>query len=388
MKWRLSALTRGTVAGIIVFLGLGTLSCSGPKPTDPANAPEVTVLESEGSEGSEGEDQGGRAGPGFGFFERPFERRIVDTDSSLPDNIDPPFGATSFLEDPPGRAVLSASELKDWSEAEGFGDQATYFWGDDGGWRYLNLGDLGLSDSDWAGHDGSGSVVISPNGKWGAFSTASRLAILDMATAELVLRKLPGGVKPGGGQIWTSENTVLVSDEDRWSRRFEFDPSAGRLRAIETGGDPFAYLPDGGKVVYQQKGRDVTVVTTDGEGEVQRAEPRYVWNTAPGFYSGDRVLLPRTNWKTQLPVSQRPKAFLLVAHRQTHTPIEGMHLPEVKPPGYQHVFGWVDKESVLLQHDRALLIWKVDEGRLYRTTRIQPDLVVSVANDLVETRGR
>ena len=94
-------------------------------------------------------------------------RTVPDVDTPLP----------SLLDDPPGRALVASYAPR---RTHGLSGEAIEFYGFDGHWRRLALGDLALPANDWSGGDTYGAGALSPDGRWWAGSMVDGMFIVDL----------------------------------------------------------------------------------------------------------------------------------------------------------------------------------------------------------------
>lgn len=84
----------------------------------------------------------------------------------------------SLLDDAPGRALVASYVPR--PNGLGFPGEAIEFYGVDGRWRRLSLGDLGLPPAGWSGYDTYGAGALSPDGRWWAGPMLSGFYLVDM----------------------------------------------------------------------------------------------------------------------------------------------------------------------------------------------------------------
>jgi hypothetical protein len=84
----------------------------------------------------------------------------------------------SLLEDPPGQALVASYVPR--ADAPGFSMEAIDFYGLDGRWVRLSLGDLDLPRAGWYGGDTYGAGALSPDGRWWAGPMQGGFYVVDM----------------------------------------------------------------------------------------------------------------------------------------------------------------------------------------------------------------
>ena len=100
-------------------------------------------------------------------------------DGNVPRTVpEPEDSLPSLLEDPPGRAIVASYIPR--PDGAGWSGEAIEFYGVDGRWRRLSLGDLDLPPAGWAGYDTYGAGALSPDGRWWAGPMLSGFFLVDM----------------------------------------------------------------------------------------------------------------------------------------------------------------------------------------------------------------
>ena len=83
----------------------------------------------------------------------------------------------SLLDDPPGRALVASYAPR---PSENIAGEAIEFYGVDGRWRRLDLGDLDLRNDRFSGGDTYGAGALSPDGRWWAGPTIDGMFLVDL----------------------------------------------------------------------------------------------------------------------------------------------------------------------------------------------------------------
>lgn len=286
--------------------------------------------------------------------------------------------STPLLADLPGRAVLTAFEseaaIDQYYVHRQFSDIVRYFYGVDGRWRSLNMAELGISESDFAGSD-TGVADLSPTGRYWTFRTLTRVAILDLKTGELTLTDPigPWRVRPEwgpGGMV------VARSLKVGWVL---IDPRSGRTRA-------WSDRPPGDRSMpYTVDGRLVRVL-----GGVKSDRKRLAEFTNGTFTHPMRIPFQLPG-RVSVDFSAQRIAFLSITrhravmanHRVTVTDRDA-NPTAVLPLGRRkylsvNVLGWANADTLLLYVGQRILAWRPDQGTLHTVTRISRNARLDVA---------
>jgi hypothetical protein len=133
---------------------------------------------------------------------------------TVPEDDDP---LPSLLDDPPGRALVASYVPR---PALGFEGEAIEFYGVDGRWRRLALGDLDLPEDGWSGGDTYGAGALSPNGRWWAGPMIDGMLLVDLRDASTTVRRVES--RPRGGMAlfaWSPDSDELVLTSSGQSTR-------------------------------------------------------------------------------------------------------------------------------------------------------------------------
>lgn len=95
--------------------------------------------------------------------------------------------------DPPGRAVMVYHPPEAWGDPAGWATESVLFYGVDGRWRSLNLGDLGLPQDAGMWFDTYGAGALSPNGRWWAGLMYNGAILVDLASGRHQTVNVGGG---------------------------------------------------------------------------------------------------------------------------------------------------------------------------------------------------
>jgi hypothetical protein len=119
---------------------------------------------------------------------------------------EPDDALPSLLEDPPGRALVASYVPR---STTGFDGEAVEFYGLDGRWRRLALGDLDLPRDGWSGNDTYGAGALSPDGRWWAGPMYGGMFLVDLRDGSASVRP---GLGPDGlaSFTWSPDSDELV----------------------------------------------------------------------------------------------------------------------------------------------------------------------------------
>jgi hypothetical protein len=93
--------------------------------------------------------------------------------------------------------------------SSGFDGEAIEFYGLDGQWRRLSLGDLDLPEDGWSGGDTYGAGALSPNGRWWAGSMRGGMFLVNLRDGETSVRR--SGSRSGHASFeWSRDSDELV----------------------------------------------------------------------------------------------------------------------------------------------------------------------------------
>lgn len=300
----------------------------------------------------------------------------------------PPKESTPLLEDLPGKVVMVSAEsdavVDPYYAYRQFGDIVRYFYGADGRWRSLNLAELGIAETDFAGGD-TGVGYVSPTGRYWTFRTLTRAAILDLKTGHLTLTD-PGDSwrdrpewGPDGmvvarrvGEGWIlidprSGRTQPWPDRPRNSRSISFTPDgvpvdvlgadeSNTKRLVEfANGSPVNPL----EIPFRLPGRASAELTDERIALLNGSDHRVVGGGAREMGTYQIVVTDR---------QANPEAVLPLGRRDSTS---------------ASLLGWADADTLLLRVDQQVLAWRPDEQKLYEITRIAADTNVETARQAV-----
>ena len=173
---------------LAAFLCIGVLSAC----TDPEPGPPGAVAIPTGPRTSELTDAPRSSGEaGSTALTAPMRvTRARWAHSNVPRTVpEPQDSLPSLLDDLPGRALIASYVPR---YALGFDDEAIEFYGLDGRWRRLALGDLDLPYDGWFGGDTYGAGALSPDGRWWAGPMLGGMFLVDLSDGSTTVRRVPG----------------------------------------------------------------------------------------------------------------------------------------------------------------------------------------------------
>lgn len=290
-------------------------------------------------------------------------------DSVLPD----------LLQDPPGQVRLTYHPREAFDDGDGWSSERVFFFGIDGSWRALDMGDLGLPDDTHPGWDTYGAGGLSPDGTRWAAPTRVGLVLLDLRTARAQVVRVPDEYTsslhwhPGGGTIDVVRRSGRVTRT--WSvdtRSLTSERAAYRLPI-----DGFA--DDGSVVTFSRRAMETVRTIHRGGKRTSDVVPMPYRHARLGGDMGPTRGLFGLN-RGLLVVDGRswaPQALLRLSPR------DAVH----------HSRGWLDADSVwFAEESRGLLRWHVATGQVQILTRVRPGIredsywSLSLARDLVQSR--
>lgn len=170
---------------------------------------------------------------------------------------EPDVALPSLLDDPPGRALVASYVPRPALDID---DEAIEFYGVDGRWRRLDLGDLDLPQNSWSGGDTYGAGALSPDGRWWAGPMINGMFLVDLRDGSTTVRQ---DVQRGLGVAsfdWSPDSDELVLILSAKSTRVSLPDLQ-----LESFPRPNAYpgiLADGGWVECPHLGRIITQCNT------------------------------------------------------------------------------------------------------------------------------
>lgn len=284
-------------------------------------------------------------------------RAVPEPDTPLP----------SLLDDPPGQALVASYVPR---ATDDIGDEAIEFYGVDGRWRRLVLGDLDLPPNDWNGSDTYGAGALSPNGRWWAGTMIDGMFIVDLRDGSTATIPRVTGRSGSSSFVWSPDSDELVLILTGRSWRVSVPGMA-----LEPFPRPRAYpelRADGGWLECPSDRRVVSQCRTygpDGELVEERPAPEDLRTRWAGpraeidgsvFYSIPRGPFgnSRHDWEMlRTDTDFRADASLVLPARSE---IDGVTDP-------------FDSRTLGLAaiNDRQLLAWLVDRQEIVRTIRPQ-----------------
>lgn len=271
----------------------------------------------------------------------------------------------SLLDDLPGRAVVASYVPRATTDING---EAVEFYGVDGRWRRLVLGDLGLPPNEWNGVDTYGAGALSPNGRWWAGSMIDGMFVVDLREGSTMTIPRVHGRGGMASFEWSPDSDELVLVLKGRSTRVSV-PSMRQRRFPRPGVYP-RVLANGGWLECPRERRIVpqcSIYGPRGDLVEERSTPadlRTPW-AAPQdvvaesfFYSVPRGMYG--NWRHDWEVLRTAADFQANAR---------LILPARS--GINRVTDAFDSRTLGLAaiNDRQLLAWLVDNHEIVRVIR-------------------
>lgn len=281
-----------------------------------------------------------------------------------------------LLADPPGRAVL-AYHPREFFEPGGWASERIDFLGADGGWRSLDMADLGLPESAWPGVDSYGAGELSYDGRLWAGRTNFGVVIVDLGSGQARTVETPGvhtsyvAWRPDGQQL----DMIRLGDKDRTYRTWSLDLNTGKVRRAPYRLPLASYASDGSVVTFKKR-----------DGGTQRVN-----HYPDGTSSSEPVAVPYRRVRYGALVGPTHSLVglyrsVVVVDNVTMSP----HARLAAPFSTTIALGWLDTNRVLLALNRVgLTEWNVQTGEFHALTRVRPALQpdsywsVAVAADLL-----
>lgn len=258
----------------------------------------------------------------------------------------------SLLEHLPGRAVLVVNPhisslgapVNSWS------DIRLEFFGVDGHWARLSLGDLGLSD-DLTFTDTYGAGELSSDGRWWAGSTRTGVVVLNLASGTVrMIRNIGLGTWiPGRHALLSDHETVTVPQ--------------GRVRRVPYTSAQVGYQPDGTPLSWSRgEGGEAVLVEWHGHGSHPRA---LVKGVEPPPRRGLLWSVQATRGRVATSALQSPGASIAVFDSYSGEPQAILNHKDGSELSYQ---AWIDPETLLIARTPYFLAWRPANGKLFRVT--------------------
>lgn len=282
--------------------------------------------------------------------------------------IDAPL--PSLLDDLPGRAAVVInpeittlnSRVQSWSEFN------LLFFGVDGRWRRLNMGDLGLPESALY-TDTVGSGELSADGRWWAGPVDRGIVALNLATGETHLVAIPDGL---GAPTWVPGRDVLLTNG------VQTTVPDGVQTDVPYSSGSVGHEPDGTPLSLE-RGADGEAVLIEWRGSTRHPRTTVMGVSAPRHQINSgatrRViaanqLSPVYPTRGQFAVTQsRGRDGLVVVVADSKT---GEHVAELswtrRDVELFYDDTWLDEKTLLVATAPHFVAWRPATGKLFRVT--------------------
>ncbi len=264
-----------------------------------------------------------------------------------------------------------------FDDGGGWHTERVFLLGVDGGWRSLEMADLGLPDSSHPGADTYGAGALSPDGSTWAAPTRAGIVMVDLSSARSRAVHLPGGHTsylawhPDGRSV---EVVRLhgASTQRTWS-----------IDSLSLGVSRSPYLlpidgfaDDGTVVTFARHGAQTLRTVHRGRSQVTDVVAMPYRHARRGGSVGTERILFGLNRE------------LLAVDGRSGAPIARLRLRPVDAAGWPR--GWWRPDTVwFYEASRGLITWDVTNGRTRVLTRVRPAVddglywTASVAVDLM-----
>lgn len=282
-----------------------------------------------------------------------------------------------LLAEPPGRVRMAYHPRESFDDVGGWNAERVFFLGVDGGWRSLEMADLGLPEGSHPGADTYGAGALSPDGSTWAAPLRSGIVLLDLLTTRSRVVQIPGdhtrylAWHPDGRSI-----DVMRLHGASTQRTWSVHP-----RSLKVARAPYllpidGFADDGSVVTFAKRGANTLRTVHRDRGKVSDvvAMP-YRHARRGGAVGTDRIVFG---------VNRE----LLAVDVRSGEPIARLRLSQSDAAGWPR--GWWGQDTVWFYvPSRGLLTWDVANGRTRVLTRVRPPVTdglywsASVARDLM-----
>ncbi|GAB2755660.1 hypothetical protein GCM10027020_04730 [Nocardioides salsibiostraticola] len=315
----------------------------------------------------------------------PADSDKVRSESNLPARVtedDVRADAPRLFDEPIEQAVLVAATVYDFDE-RGYDDQRITFYGTDGETRSLVLSDLGLTQDEFQGVDGSGLGNLSPDGRRWVFATTKRIVVLRLADLDVVSLPVPDGLQPINA-TWTGAGTITYGVAEKYSLTVETDLDGSVTRR---GSPPSRVFRDRDGRVYRFQSDETSrlLISEPGGAEVSLSYSLEDGEFGPGAINppglssfvddlGDDTDFARDDGDSALKLFKRVDDRLVpTARLQWGDRLTG-----------DEILGMPTSDSVLIRHGEDLCLWApFAEQAITCLAEISDRLGISVAFDVV-----
>jgi hypothetical protein len=265
-----------------------------------------------------------------------------------------------LLSDPPGRVRLAYHPRESFDDGEGWDTERVFFFGVDGGWRSLQMADLGLPGWSHPGVDTYGAGALSSDGSTWAAPTRAGAVLLNLSTGRSRHALIPGdhtrylAWHPDGRSIDVMR-LHGASTQRTWSVHTQ---SLNVTRA------PYLLPIDG-----FAGNRSVITFAKNGA-QTLRTVHRGRSN------SSDVLDMPYRHARRGGAVGTDHIAFgvnreLLAVNGRSAAPVARLRLPPDEAAGWPR--GWWGPDTVwFYEASRGLITWNVTNGLTQVLTRVRP----------------
>lgn len=291
--------------------------------------------------------------------------RIAGRLSRHESNLSPAFPSDDavlpdLLTDPPGRVRMTYHPRESFDDGGGWHTERVFFLGIDGGWRALEMADVGLPGRSHPGVDTYGAGALSPDGRTWAAPSRAGIVLVDLSTGRSRIVLLPGGHTrylawhPGSHRVDVMR-LHGASTQRTWSVRASslMVTRASYLLPID------GFADDGSVVTFARRGAHTVRTVHRGRSQVRDlvAMP-YRHARRGGAVGYDRIVFG---------VNRE----LLAVDGRSGAPVARLRLGPGDAAGWPR--GWWGPDIVWFYvAGRGLITWNVANGRTRVLTRVRP----------------
>jgi hypothetical protein len=265
-----------------------------------------------------------------------------------------------LLTDPPGRVRVAYHPRESFDDGGGWSTERVFFLGVDGGWRSLELAQLGLPDFSHPGVDTYGAGALSPDGSTWAAPTRTGIVLVDFSSARSRAVGLPGDHT--NYLAWHPDGRSV--DVTRLHGRSTQRTWSVRSRSLSVVRSPYllpidGFTDDGSVVTYARRGsRTLRTVHRSSSQVTEAVAIPYRYARRGGSVGTEHILFGLNR-------------ELLAVDAHSGAPRARLRLGAGDAAGWPR--GWWGPDTVwFYEASRGLITWDVTNGRTRILTRVRP----------------
>ena len=237
--------------------------------------------------------------------------------------------------------------------------ERVFFLGLDGGWRSLEMQDLGLPASTHPGVDTYGAGELSADGSTWAAPTTAGIVLLDLSTARSRELALPGDHtrylrwRPNGQTI-----NVMRLHSASTQRTWAVDPQTATYSRASYALPLDGFAANGSVVTFARRGADTVRTVHRGQSPAGRV-----------------IAVPHRLARQGAAVGRTHAVFgynreLVAVKKGSWAPVARLRLGRDEAAGWPR--GWWDDDTFwFFESSRGLITWNVENGRTRTLTRVE-----------------